>query len=65
MTDKPTTRMTSAQAWELYHLLVDAERCDRAIREYAEAGIAGTSHDIEHREMRDQARARATEIING
>ena len=66
MPDKTqSTDMTSAQAWEIYHLLVDAERCDRAIRQYAEAGIAGTNHDIEHHEMRDKARARVAEIING
>jgi hypothetical protein len=29
--------------------------CDNAIAEYAAAGISGTLHDLEHRELRAQA----------
>lgn len=47
--------MSLADARELVVCLETIERCDVAIRVYEQAGITGTVHDIEHREMRGRA----------
>lgn len=55
-TPPKTTRLTgSAKAWLVYLAWLEVEQCDDAIRQYADAGISGTVHDIEHHQMRDEA----------
>jgi hypothetical protein len=44
-----------AEAWELLRAVQMIELCDRAIAQYAEMGISGTPHDLEHQEMRAAA----------
>ena len=51
------------RAWELFCLIETVERCDKAIKQYAEAGISHTVHDVEHREMRRVAISRLNELF--
>ncbi len=51
-----------AAAWELCQVMQIIESCDRAIAQYAEMGISGTVHDIEHQEMRAAAVRRMREL---
>lgn len=55
MTDDIST--LAAKAWASYRALQMVEACDTAIRQYAEMGISGTPHDIEHHQMREAAMA--------
>ena len=52
----------TGKAWEFYEAVREMERCDRVINLYAEHGIAGTSHDLEHREMRAAALEKAKRL---
>lgn len=54
-----------AAATELVKVLSTIESCDKAISQYAEMGISGTLHDIEHREMRRTAERRMRELQAG
>lgn len=67
MTDKiQTTKIAgSAKAWLLYLAWCEVERCDAAIQKYADAGISGTPHDIEHHQMRDDALEKVKELEHG
>lgn len=58
-----TPPLASNKAWILYLACLEFERCDVAIRKYAETGISGTPHDIEHHQMRDDALAAISRIM--
>lgn len=52
---------TPEEIWDLarkisaqYHIYGRIIQCDDAIRQYAEMGISGTVHDLEHRRMREE-----------
>lgn len=49
------TMLTSAKARAIYQAALSVERLNAIIDEYAEAGISGTVHDLEHRKMRGDA----------
>ena len=59
-----TTASLSWSLWFAYHLAIEIENCDRAIAQYAEAGISGDVHDIEHHQMRDVALAKLKEKLS-
>lgn len=42
--------------------MVLVERCDEAIAEYARAGFEGTVHDVENRQIREDALLRMTKM---
>jgi len=42
------------RAAEWFNAVKMLSKCDQVIREYAEAGISGTLHDLEHRRMREE-----------
>jgi hypothetical protein len=54
-----------ATAIELVTVLSTIESCNKAISQYAEMGISGTPHDVEHREMRRAAEKRMRELQAG
>lgn len=58
-----TVPQASNRAWLLYLAWLEVERCDAAIRQYAETGISGTPHDIEHHKMRDDAMNAVSETM--
>jgi hypothetical protein len=47
----------AAKAWAYCRAIQMVEACDAAILQYAEMGISGTPHDIEHHQMREAAMA--------
>lgn len=55
---------TAAKLWKAYEAMALVERCDEAIREYAEAGISGTMHDLENRQIRDDAMLIVKEMLS-
>lgn len=63
MSSKTIPDLASNKAWILYLAWREFEQCDAAIRKYAEAGISGTPHDIEHHQMRDDALAAISRIM--
>lgn len=64
MADKSQTAgLASNRAWFLHLAWLEFEQCDAAIRQYAEAGISGTPHDIEHHQMRDRALVAVSRIM--
>jgi hypothetical protein len=54
--------ITVAEAMELLRIVQEIDLCDRTIAQYAEAGISGTPHDVEHRRMREDAMKRFEEL---
>lgn len=57
------TKLTgSSNVWLLYLAWCEVERCDAAIEKYADAGISGTPHDIEHHQMRNEAMEKVKEL---
>lgn len=65
MSDPQTTALKeSEKAWLVYLAWLEVERCDAAIRQYAGAGISGTPHDIEHRQMREDALETVKELTH-
>lgn len=62
MVSEQTTWMTAERAMHLISAIRTLELCDRAIAEYEAAGISGTVHDLEHREMRTEAWKRLMEL---
>ncbi len=55
------TKFHLSDAVELARVINEIEACDQAIERYAELGISGTVHDIEHKEMRERAMRRLRE----
>jgi hypothetical protein len=47
---------------ELYRATSELELLDGVIRQYAELGISGTIHDVEHRKMREEALKKVEEL---
>ena len=53
---------TSRKAMELYLATSELDLLDGVIRQYAELGISGTIHDVEHRKMREEALKKVEEL---
>lgn len=51
-------------SWEIREAVQELRLCERVVREYEEAGLIGTMHDVEHREMREAARKRLDKALN-
>jgi len=51
LTDNDLAWAKAIAPWLAIQAIQKIESCRNAIRQYAEAGLSGTEHDIEHREM--------------
>lgn len=56
--------LSEETSWEIREAVQELRMYERVIRSYKEAGLVGTVHDVEHREMREKARIRLDEALN-
>lgn len=54
--------LTVEKLLKLIWVVETIESCNRAIAQYAEMGISGTPHDLEHRQMLADAKLRLKEL---
>jgi hypothetical protein len=54
--------LTVEKLLKLIWVIETIESCNRAIAQYAEMGISGTPHDLEHRQMLADAKLRLKEL---
>ena len=59
-----TALPTASQLWSAYWAMTEVERCDQIIALYKQHGIAGTVHDLENKQIREETIQRVRRILS-
>jgi hypothetical protein len=54
---QPEDVLKLAKMYALLTAISTVDQCNSVIQQYADLGISGTQHDLDHRRMRDEALA--------